>query len=255
MVKNTVLYEGPSALDGEPIAVIATGIERRSSNAKTGAMVQVFIIRADVHPIEALKTGEDASICGGCRHRPDPAALAEGKIVRSCYVDVTKSVNSVFKAYRKGSYAKAMPHELAAIGAGRKVRLGAYGDPAAVPSWVWSEFCSKAAGVTGYTHQWRTVGREYAMWCMASCDTPEERLEAKSMGYRVFRVSLDADRMDREVICPASDEAGNKTNCASCLACGGNGAKTKADIVIRLHGTVATLKAAQSSMKEGETRA
>ena len=39
--KGYILYEGPSALDGAPIVVIAT---METSNAKTGAMVQTWIL-------------------------------------------------------------------------------------------------------------------------------------------------------------------------------------------------------------------
>lgn len=64
-----ILYEGPSMIDGAPIVVIVNKIDG-SDNAKTGAMVQTFIIRSDVAPVEALATGADVSICGDCEHRP-----------------------------------------------------------------------------------------------------------------------------------------------------------------------------------------
>ena len=56
-----VLYEGNSVLDGKPIAAIAT---LSSSNVKTGNMIQVWIIRTDINPVEASKLGDDISICG-----------------------------------------------------------------------------------------------------------------------------------------------------------------------------------------------
>jgi hypothetical protein len=92
-----ILYEGPSAIDGAPIVVIANRIATGSNNAKTGAMVQTFIMRADVNPFRALKTGQDESICGDCPQRP----FKGGK----CYVDVAKSVASVYGAYERGRYA------------------------------------------------------------------------------------------------------------------------------------------------------
>ena len=45
-----ILYEGPSMLDGAPIVVIATGFAERSGNDKTGAMIQTWILRADIPP-------------------------------------------------------------------------------------------------------------------------------------------------------------------------------------------------------------
>jgi len=74
---------------------------------------------------------------------------------------------------------------------------------------------------------------------MASCDSEADRVFAKFLGYRTFRVTAKDSRMDRgerEVVCPASDEAGKVTNCAACKACGGLSAKAKADIVITVHG-------------------
>ena len=64
-----IAYEGPSQIDGAPIVVIVNKIDG-SENAKTGAIVQSFIIRSDVAPTDALKTGADESICGACVHRP-----------------------------------------------------------------------------------------------------------------------------------------------------------------------------------------
>ena len=65
-----ILYEGPSVIDGGPVVVIANRIAHASGNEKTGAMVQTFIIRRDMRPLEALSSGADKSICGGCIHRP-----------------------------------------------------------------------------------------------------------------------------------------------------------------------------------------
>ena len=65
-----IFYEGPSAIDGAPIVVIATGFASATGNRKTGDMVQTYIIRQDVKPTDALRTGQDASICGDCKHRP-----------------------------------------------------------------------------------------------------------------------------------------------------------------------------------------
>lgn len=66
MSNGYVIWEGASLLDGQPIALIAT---IKSSNDKTGNMVQTYIIGQDKSPIEMSRTGEDFSICGGCVHR------------------------------------------------------------------------------------------------------------------------------------------------------------------------------------------
>lgn len=215
-------------LDGSPIVAIATGIGTASRNAKTGAMVQTYIIRADMHPIDAVRSGADAAICGDCRHRGD----GTGK-ERSCYVTLYRGPGQVWRSLQRGSYAAATPETVASIIAGRMVRLGTYGDPAAVPIEVWQVLVSRAAGWTGYTHV-RGLGPKWAALCMASADTVGERDEARLRGFRVFRVG--SEREAGEVVCPASAEAGHRTTCEACRACMGTAGKARADIVIAPHG-------------------
>ena len=59
-----IIYQGPSLIDGSPIVAITVS---QSGNTKTGNMVQTYIIRADINPLEASKTGADYAICGACR--------------------------------------------------------------------------------------------------------------------------------------------------------------------------------------------
>jgi hypothetical protein len=56
-----IAYEGASMIDGSPIVVIVNKIDG-SDNVKTGAIVQTFILRSDISPIDALNTGADVSI-------------------------------------------------------------------------------------------------------------------------------------------------------------------------------------------------
>jgi hypothetical protein len=75
---------------------------------------------------------------------------------RACYVEVAKAPGSIFRAFQRGRYpVLTTPLELETFGAGRMVRLGAYGDPYAVPFEVWAALLKRARGNTGYTHQWR----------------------------------------------------------------------------------------------------
>ena len=233
MSNGIVLYRGPSMLDGAPIVVIATGIKGRSNNAKTGDMVQTWILREDVSPVDAINSGADASICGDCPHRGETdGAKVRG---RSCYVLVFQAPQNVWKTYKRGGYIDAVT-ALEDVGRDRVVRLGSYGDPAAVPAYVWSALTRYSKSHTGYTHQWRRAP-ELAALCMASADSSADRAAARMLGFRVFRVRTEHEPVEeREVICPASAEAGAKTNCATCRACGGTSAKARADIVIMAHG-------------------
>jgi len=158
--KGIVVYEGPSALNGAPIVAIATNLKRPSANQKTGPVVQVWILPADVRPHVAVKSGADAAVCGDCKHRPS----LEG----TCYVPTFRAPGAVHAAFLRGSYARPTPSEARALLAGRVVRLGAWGDPVAVPLVVWRALLRDVKGWTGYTHQWRLpVARPYQALLMA----------------------------------------------------------------------------------------
>lgn len=230
---GVILYEGPSKLDGAPIVVIATGIRGSSRNAKTGAMVQTYIIRSDMAPIEAVRAGADASICGTCPHRGDGTGAG-----RSCYVTLIHEPRSVYASYKRGVYPKASAFQARALFAGKMVRLGTYGDPAAAPFAMWKVALGDAQGWTGYTHQWRTVGTQWSALIMASADSLDDMEAAHALGYRTFRVTAEpfANVKGRETICPASEEKGKRTDCFSCRACMGTSGKARVSVQIAAHG-------------------
>ena len=231
-----IVYEGPSVIDGAPIVVIVNRIFEESENEKTGNIVQTFIIRSDVDPMEALKTGADHSICGTCEHRPKLVKEGNGKA--PCYVNVGRSVMSVFGAYKRGRYVKASPEFVAQFLADSVLRLGTYGDPWAAPVAVWQPMVDAAIRHVGYSHQWQNPEFDAAAWApliMASADTVAQRTMAHAAGLRTFRVSSDhADNQKGEIKCPAAAESGRKSTCADCRLCGGTSVKAK-DIVIRDH--------------------
>lgn len=231
-----IAYEGPSEIDGAPIVVIVNRIDSDSENEKTGALVQTFILRSDVSPVEALKTGADESICGDCEHRPITATETGAA---PCYVNVGRSVLAVFNAYKRGRYTKADPATIAKALAGKIVRLGTYGDPYAAPVRMWSQITRYAAGRRGYTHQWQHPKFDPAAWgplVMASADNIDQAAKANLLGMRVFRVSVGVDQQAGETICPASAEGGRKATCAKCTLCAGTSIQAR-DIVIADHAT------------------
>jgi len=245
-----ILFEGASLLDGAPIAVIITGTNGRgSSNAKTGAMLQTWIIRTDVDPITANRTGQDYSICGSCplRGTANPgksSGLADG---RGCYVQIGQAPAAVYKAYKAGKYPQAIvygglffPPMIArtggdCIGKGERVRIGSYGDPAAVPGEVWQRLVKFASVWTGYTHQLNTAGAQaLPELMMISADSEGQARESWRKGYRTFRIVPDVKAVVKgsEVICPATPEGGSKVTCVNCGLCRGAVAGGKSVAVV-----------------------
>ena len=187
-----ILYEGPSLLDPEvDIVVIAT----EDSNPKTGRMLYTWILRQDRAPEVAAYDGSDDAICGDCKFRtqlvekqfeqrehdpklpmPQPkwAQMWEPS-TRTCYVrlspaegaDEALPPSEVWRAWKAGewddpwgkglgqwSLAGLDPDTWNYIGP-LPVRIGSYGDPAAVPTRVWAELLRYVTHWTGYSHFWK----------------------------------------------------------------------------------------------------
>lgn len=229
--KSGILWEGASLIDGSPIVAIAT---TESSNIKTRDMVQTWILRADMLATDAIHSGADVSICGDCPMRGE---IVDGRNrKRKCYVKVFHAPRTVSAKYlmlpykdargvtrrRKEGYAYVDPRTM---GRGRKVRIGSYGDPMAVPAHVWRALLAESIGHTGYTHQWDNPDRDdvsdYA-FLMVSADNPEDYDRAQRKGLRAFRSKRSMDPvLLGEIVCPASAEAGHKSTCDRCGLCSG----------------------------------
>lgn len=230
MRRNALIYEGPSQLTGAQILVIATA---QTQNRKVGPMLQLWILPAE-SPIKAVQSGRDDAVCGDCKMR---GQSHDGK-GRGCYVEWWRSPENIWQARAKAE--RMTPHAFAAMHQGAQLRIGAYGDPVAVPMGVWAPLLAVAGGWTAYTHQWRThLARPFRAWCMASVDTVEERHEAVCVGWRTFRVRSSAapgDMSVDELSCPASDEGFHRATCATCSLCRGEASRTVKDIAIVAHG-------------------
>ena len=244
LLPSVVVYDGPSALDGERIVAILTGGgQSLTRNAKTGALAQLFILRADVAPHVAVRDGRDVSVCGNCPHRPVYGG--------DCYVQVYQGPRSAWQAWSDGKVPYLTPLAAGAalaiavkVGRIAGVRLGAYGDPAALPLSVAADLTHAVRAVngvtTGYTHQWRDTSPAWSRFVMASADSADDQRDARAMGYRSFRV-VKPDAPDagavKGVSCPASAESGKAKTCATCGLC--NGARVEGrvggDVRINLH--------------------
>jgi hypothetical protein len=226
---------GYTLFETESIAVIATGLKRKSANVKTGAMVQVWILNRADSPVISVKNGSDQNVCFDCVHRG-----TDGFKDRTCYVNVAQGPNAVWKAYRAGNYPFLPIDRYAEVFQGRTVRLGAYGEPVLIPMPIIEALTSASKGWTGYTHQWRNPQfQSYRAYVMASCDRVQDSIDAKSMGWRHFRVRTSAQELlPGEIMCPASEESGKRTTCEKCKLCSGSRGPREArkNIAIIVHG-------------------
>jgi len=236
-----ILYEGPSLIDGKPIVVVANTF-KGTDNGKIEDMVQTWILRADTHPTDAKKGGEDHSVCGNCKHRPKQSSDDQDHM-NTCYVNMMMGPIPVYHAYQRylrgesNTYFKYDPKYLDMFKS-KGFRMGSYGDPAAVPFEVWDKFVSVSPRHTGYTHCWDEpfVDSRLKNICMASADTLGEKLRAIAKGWRTFRVMSDDDTYDtKEISCPASIEAGKVSSCSRCSLCSGADNKIPTTVGIRYH--------------------
>ena len=234
---SAIIYQGPSLLTGDPIVAIVTGLKQRSKNGKTGKMLQTWILHAKTKPLDAVKNGEDIAICGACPFRM--RTYEDGTKRRPCYVNLGQAPTAVFRAFIQGSYSH-ITEEQKAIVRENQLRLGSYGDPAAVPFEVWFELVKASTNDrdhTGYTHQWDPkvtqafnpgfrIDPRLRDLVMASADSFAEQWKAAGKGYRSFRV-IPADSTEQETIpalgfqCPSDPTLENHVSCAKCKLCSG----------------------------------
>lgn len=243
--KGVVLYEGPSRFDAS--RTIAAILTVESHNTKTGGIPQVWIIDKDIAPQEALKNGQDQALCGDCRLRNN-----------GCYVVTFQAPRSVRAAYLRGSYLTGdkgleWVSKQGGRGVWPAVRIGAYGDPYAVPIEVWDDLSFRvgSAKILGYTQQWtKPDAAPYRKYCMASLFSPTEAKIARANGWRYFRVreATETELGEREVVCPASEEQGYRLDCRSCRACTGSRGDTdrRASVTIAAHGAAHKLTKIQA---------
>ena len=211
----------------DPLRVIvATGFKDRSSNRKTGQMIQIWILPRRMNPVQAVSTGHDSAVCGGC-----PLRGVNGK-ERSCYVNIGQAPLSVWRAWQRGSYPDLPSVDLFR---GHVVRFGAYGDPVHIPFPLFQSIANASKGWTGYTHQWRKpVFQGFNAYLMASADCQGDAIEARAAGWRYFRVRGESEPMASGEIECLSDSKG--ITCADCRLCAGTSKPAKS-ISIRVHGS------------------
>jgi hypothetical protein len=278
MTRNCVFYDGPSMLDRAPIFAALVGLDKPSANTATGTMSQVYIMRSDISPVSAIATGADSAICGDCKMRGRVVSLDTAthiawgldtsrrrallrriesardhgestlNIERACYVRTEQAPTVIFKAYCAGSYPNVTPRAAADRVRGGELRIGAYGDSAALPIRAVRPLADAADVLTNYTHGAGYVpgrAKRLANFTMASADTPGQALAYQEQGFRTFRVSpnhtqrddgtrLVADLLPGERQCPKTLD--KRVTCIDCGLCDGNRRGLAANIAAPAHG-------------------
>jgi hypothetical protein len=229
-MNGIVLYEGPSLLADAPIVAILTGLTNASNNPKTGPMLQAWVLRSDMPPMDAKRVNLDDAVCGDCALRGRDGFDAV------CYVSPWQAPHQVYKAFQRDIYGRPDAADVRASVAGKHLRVTAYGDPAAVPYDVWQNVLTTAGGWVGYTHQHATCDPRLRWLLMASVESAPDAAAAHARGWRTFRARRSVEVLDAgEVTCPASDEAGHRVTCQSCQLCRGSSRPAKS-IGIIAHG-------------------
>lgn len=223
-----VTYRGPSVFD--PTSIIFSALTVGSDNAKTGNMPQQYIFRQDRKPTVAIKSGLDFALCGCC--------AARSFDLGGCYVHgYQQRLDGYWKAWRDRPVATD-EQILHTIGY-RPVRLGAYGDTAAMPPDDVLRLVRLARGrVTNYTHGHLTLGWAAVEWMrhftMLSVESEDEAREAWRRGWRTYRVTPKGGRTVKghEIPCPFPPE-----QCYGCLLCDGAKNLMKKSITVEVHGS------------------
>lgn len=237
--ETLVLYKGISLLDNEtPIMIVMSGFTKDSSNTKTGPTVQLYILPVHEKPNDVYRAG-GTSVCGDCKYNGG----------NGCYV----RWSHLTQIWNVARHQSAIPMSLTKeFLRGLRVRVGAAGDPAAVPFKVWQDLLSTCENFTGYTHQWKKLEfQNLKTLFMASVDNTKENNMSLFLGWSSFFVTdTEEEAQKAGVRCLAStdkkDVNGLSMTCSSCMLCNGKSKKQKT-ITEVLHGASNTIHAARKA--------
>jgi len=211
-----------------PITIIVNGFTRPSGNKKTGPMIQTYFTPSNIHPVDAIKTGTDDAVCFRC---PQKHSTGGG-----CYVGFYSLISiptAIDRALSISADQATASHLWRNLLEGRSIRLGAWGDPAAVSKNIILPIATATPMRTGYTH-FPSKAPHLRGLVQASCESPKQAHALQADGWRTFRASrspettLTAD----EILCPHYTTG---IQCIACGLCDGH----SANVVAPIHGTKA----------------
>ncbi len=232
--KNTVeIWRGKSLLTGDPIVVLLTGLGK-STNRKTGSMLQTYILHQDQDPTETIRQGQDIAVCGNCPLRAKVPGTLKG---RACYVNVGQGPMAIWKSWKAHKVAPSSLTEIRDKIQDREVRIGTYGDPMAVPARVWEALIKHTSGHTGYTHQWyHPAGKHYQRFLHASVESPMSASKARFQGWKTFQVLREGEPVKNAMgaLECLSQKTGGRVTCEDCGLCQGENGP---NVWIQVHGS------------------
>ena len=211
-----------SRFNKAPITILINGFRSPSTNIKTGPMLQCYFVPSGHHPVEAQKTGSDASVCHTCPQRHSTGG--------GCYVS-PHGLLSLPTAIDNAALLGANDiNTLPEVLSGRSIRIGAWGDPASVPVSVTKALVTATPHRTGYTH-FPHRAPHLKHYVQASCDTLARSKQLQSKGWSTFRVSRapETTMQPNEILCPHYTQG---IQCIACRLCDGR----SANVVAPIHG-------------------
>ena len=232
-MQSTILYHGPAAA---PYRGTVTAVLFRSlDNPKTGPTLAIAILPGTGMTAVSDRTqGEDGACCGACPFRSVAGGGNGGCYVSSvALMGYTAAARSAWQADAHG-FPSAWPMR---HGRPLPLRLGAYGDPAALPAHVIRSVRAHAgasgAHVWGYTHGW-AKRPDLADMCMASVESSAGQARAVAKGWRVYRIVRDASELATTGLQECESSTG--LACVDCRKCAGTGAAADNGRAIIVHG-------------------
>lgn len=193
------------------------------ANKKTGMVVQLAFLDADVSPADEHQQAQLDSThksAQGCDQSSCGAFSA-------CYVKAFPlhmlSLNRQWHDWQAGKIERIPSKLVKSLFSGKVIRFGEYGDPASVSVDTLKGLATYARSHLGYTHAWRTCSGRYAEYCMASVESADDYRAAVSKGYRPFLIVPRATtRADILASIPGQSSPTpcvhdiNGTQCAAC---------------------------------------
>ena len=222
-ITGFVIWSGLSPMDNTtPIAAIVT---LKSGNGKTGNMLQTWVMRTDIPPIDVVQSKQDDPICGDCNFKSH----------NGCYVRIDTAPTKIYKSFIKGNYLVLNFADIALLSVGRQARIGTYGDPCMIPTNIWQQLIKNSSGHTGYTHGYNLPFFDVKLLdiCMLSADTLADSIKYNKLGYRTFTaIAGDENIPPGQLVCPYFT---NEVPCIDCLLCDGSMGNGKS-IIAPIHG-------------------